>query len=66
VYNTHFNSWLGNCSTGADVMACLSWSNATCCFDAHMNVISFFVEEKKLNANDLKKLIEIIEKGGKK
>ena len=30
---------------------------------SYKNVVSFFVDEKKLNANDLKKLIEIIEKG---
>jgi hypothetical protein len=29
------------------------------------NVVSFFVDEKKLSANDLKKFIELIEKGGK-
>jgi predicted transcriptional regulator len=32
---------------------------------SYKNVVSFFVDEKKLNANDLKKLIEIIEKGKK-
>ena len=32
---------------------------------SYKNVVSFFVEEKKLNADDLKKLIEIIEKGKK-
>ena len=30
---------------------------------SYKNVVSFFVTEKKINANDLKKLIEIIEKG---
>jgi predicted transcriptional regulator len=30
---------------------------------SYKNVVSFFVDEKKLSANDLKKLIEIIEKG---
>jgi BlaI family transcriptional regulator, penicillinase repressor len=30
---------------------------------SYKNVVSFFIDEKKLNANDLKKLIEIIEKG---
>jgi predicted transcriptional regulator len=29
------------------------------------NVVSFFVNEKKLSADDLKKLIQIIEKGEK-
>jgi BlaI family penicillinase repressor len=32
---------------------------------SYKNVVSFFVTEKKLSANDLKKLIEIIEKGEK-
>jgi len=32
---------------------------------SYKNVVSFFVDEKKLKADDLKKLIEIIEKGGK-
>jgi predicted transcriptional regulator len=32
---------------------------------SYKNVVSFFVDEKKLSANDLKKLIELIEKGGK-
>jgi len=32
---------------------------------SYKNVVSFFVDEKKLNAEDLKKLIEIIEKGQK-
>ena len=32
---------------------------------SYKNVVSFFVNEKKLNAGDLKKLIEIIEKGEK-
>jgi BlaI family penicillinase repressor len=31
---------------------------------SYKNVVSFFVNEKKLNAYDLKKLIDIIEKGG--
>ena len=30
---------------------------------SYKNVVSFFVNEKKLNADDLRKLIEIIEKG---
>jgi predicted transcriptional regulator len=30
---------------------------------SYKNVVSFFVDEKKLSTNDLKKLIEIIEKG---
>jgi BlaI family transcriptional regulator, penicillinase repressor len=30
---------------------------------SYKNVVSFFVEEQKLSANDLKKLVEIIEKG---
>jgi BlaI family transcriptional regulator, penicillinase repressor len=30
---------------------------------SYKNVVSFFVDEKKLNARDLKKLIELIEKG---
>lgn len=30
---------------------------------SYKNVVSFFVDEKKLSAKDLKKLIEIIEKG---
>jgi BlaI family penicillinase repressor len=32
---------------------------------SYKNVVSFFVDEKKLSANDLKKFIELIEKGGK-
>src|ERR1035437_1140352 len=32
---------------------------------SYMNVVSFFVAQKKLNAEDLKELIEIIEKGKK-
>ena len=32
---------------------------------SYMNVVSFFVAQKKLNADDLKELIEIIEKGKK-
>jgi len=32
---------------------------------SYKNVVSFFVDEKKLSANDLKKLIELIEKGEK-
>ena len=32
---------------------------------SYKNVVSFFVDEKKLSADDLKKLIEIIEKGKK-
>jgi predicted transcriptional regulator len=32
---------------------------------SYKNVVSFFVDEKKLDAKDLKKLIEIIEKGKK-
>ena len=32
---------------------------------SYKNVVSFFVDEKRLSANDLKKLIEIIEKGKK-
>ena len=32
---------------------------------SYKNVVSFFVNEKKLSADDLKKLIQIIEKGGK-
>ena len=30
---------------------------------SYKNVVSFFVDEKKLSTSDLKKLIEIIEKG---
>ena len=30
---------------------------------SYKNVVSFFIDEKKLSTNDLKKLIEIIEKG---
>ena len=30
---------------------------------SYKNVVSFFVEEKKISAGDLRKLIEIIEKG---
>jgi BlaI family penicillinase repressor len=30
---------------------------------SYKNVVSFFVNEKKLSANDLKKLIQMIEKG---
>lgn len=32
---------------------------------SYKNVVSFFVDEKKISANDLRKLIEIIERGGK-
>ena len=32
---------------------------------SYKNVVSFFLDEKKISTNDLKKLIEIIEKGGK-
>ena len=32
---------------------------------SYKNVVSFFVTEKKLSAKDLKKLIELIEKGEK-
>ena len=32
---------------------------------SYKDVVSFFVDEKKLSANDLKKLIKIIEEGGK-
>jgi BlaI family transcriptional regulator, penicillinase repressor len=32
---------------------------------SYMNVVSFFVAQKKLNADDLKELIEMIEKGKK-
>jgi predicted transcriptional regulator len=32
---------------------------------SYKNVVSFFVNEKKLSADDLKKLIQIIEKGEK-
>jgi BlaI family transcriptional regulator, penicillinase repressor len=32
---------------------------------SYKNVVSFFVDEKKLNTDDLKKLIELIEKGKK-
>lgn len=32
---------------------------------SYKNVVSFFVDEKKLSADDLKKLIKIIEKGEK-
>jgi predicted transcriptional regulator len=32
---------------------------------SYKNVVSFFVNEKKLSTNDLKKLIQIIEKGEK-
>jgi BlaI family transcriptional regulator, penicillinase repressor len=31
---------------------------------SYKNVVSFFVNEKKITANDLRKLIDIIEKGG--
>jgi BlaI family penicillinase repressor len=31
---------------------------------SYKNVVSFFVDEKKVSKDDLKKLIEIIEKGG--
>jgi BlaI family transcriptional regulator, penicillinase repressor len=31
---------------------------------SYKNVVSFFVDEKKLSASDLKKLIKIIEEGG--
>jgi BlaI family transcriptional regulator, penicillinase repressor len=30
---------------------------------SYKNVVSFFVDEKKINAKDLKKIIELIEKG---
>jgi BlaI family transcriptional regulator, penicillinase repressor len=30
---------------------------------SYKNVVSFFLDEKKISANDLKKIIEIIEKG---
>jgi predicted transcriptional regulator len=30
---------------------------------SYKNVVSFFVDEKKITANDLRKLIDIIEKG---
>lgn len=33
---------------------------------SYKKVVSFFVDEKKITTNDLKKLVEIIEKGGKK
>jgi BlaI family transcriptional regulator, penicillinase repressor len=32
---------------------------------SYKNVVSFFIDEKKLSAKDLRKLINIIEKGGK-
>ena len=32
---------------------------------SYMNVVSFFIAQKKLNAEDLKELIEMIEKGNK-
>ena len=32
---------------------------------SYKNVVSFMVNEKKLSANDLKKLIDLIEKGEK-
>jgi BlaI family transcriptional regulator, penicillinase repressor len=32
---------------------------------SYKNVVSFFLDEKKISTNDLKKLIEIIEKGSK-
>jgi predicted transcriptional regulator len=32
---------------------------------SYKNVVSFFVDEKKLSTDDLKKLIEVIEKGKK-
>ena len=32
---------------------------------SYKNVVSYFVNEKKLSPDDLKKLIEIIEKGEK-
>jgi len=32
---------------------------------SYMNVVSFFIAQKKLNADDLKELIEMIEKGNK-
>ena len=32
---------------------------------SYKNVVSFFLDEKKISTNDLKKLIEIIEKGNK-
>jgi BlaI family penicillinase repressor len=33
---------------------------------SYKNVVSFFVDEKKLSTSDLKKLIKIIEEGGEK
>ena len=33
---------------------------------SYKNVVSFFIDEKKLSTDDLKKLIEIIEKGNEK
>jgi predicted transcriptional regulator len=32
---------------------------------SYKNVVSFFVDENKLSTDDLKKLIEVIEKGKK-
>jgi BlaI family transcriptional regulator, penicillinase repressor len=32
---------------------------------SYKNVVSYFLDEKKISTNDLKKFIEIIEKGGK-
>jgi len=32
---------------------------------SYKNVVSFFIDEKKISAKDLRKLINIIEKGGK-
>jgi len=32
---------------------------------SYKNVVSFFLDEKKISTNDLKNLFEIIEKGGK-
>jgi predicted transcriptional regulator len=32
---------------------------------SYKNVVSFFLDEKKISTNDLKKLIDIIEKGSK-
>jgi hypothetical protein len=33
---------------------------------SYKNVVNFFVSEKKISAEDLKKIIKIIEKGGRK
>jgi BlaI family transcriptional regulator, penicillinase repressor len=32
---------------------------------SYKNVVSFFIDEKKISASDLRKLIDLIEKGGK-